>query len=311
MQRFRTHDGIELAYDETGDPDGPPVILLHGFAADTAANWESPGITTALAEGGYRVLGFDARGHGRSDKPHDPAAYGKDSMVRDVSAFIDHLSLDAPAVAGYSMGSLTTARLLTLDARVRLGILGGVGHRMLRGRPDLDTAALADTLEADDPSTVTDATARAFRLFADSTGADRLALAATQRAAIHGDPIDVGSITAPVLVVTGDADTLVGDPVALAEAIPGWSRRRGVGRSPRRGRRPRPGAGDGGLPRRAHPLMDPSALTTIRYEAADGVATITLDRRRPPQRLHHRDVRRDGRDVGPRPRGRRRAGDRA
>lgn len=221
MERFRTHDGIELAYDDMGDPDGPPVVLLHGFAADTKANWEGPGISLALAEGGYRVLGLDARGHGKSDTPHDPAAYGKDSMVRDVSAFIDHLSLEAPAVAGYSMGSVTTARLLTMEPRVRLGILGGVGHRMLRGRAGNETDALADALESDDPSTITDPTARGFRLFADSTGADRLALAATQRAAIHGDPIDVSGIRVPVLVVTGDGDTLVGDPVRLAEAIPG------------------------------------------------------------------------------------------
>lgn len=220
MQRFRTHDGIELAFHETGDPDGPPVILLHGFAADTQANWAAPGIIDVLAEGGHRVLGLDARGHGRSDKPHDPASYGKDSMVRDVSTLIDHLSLEAPAVAGYSMGSITTARLLSTDPRVRLGILGGVGHRMLRGRPEQDTSALAAALEAEDSGAIEDPTARAFRLFADSTGADRLALAATQRAAIHGDPIDVGDVTVPVLVVTGDADTLVGDPVRLAEAFP-------------------------------------------------------------------------------------------
>lgn len=221
MERFRTHDGIELAYDEMGDPDGPPVVLLHGFAADTKANWERPGISLALAEGGYRVLGLDARGHGKSDKPHDPAAYGKDSMVRDASAFIDHLSLEAPAVAGYSMGSLTTARLLSVEPRVRLGILGGVGHRMLRGRAGNETDALADALETDDPATITDPTARAFRLFADSTGADRLALAATQRAAIHGDPIDVSGVRQPVLVVTGNGDTLVGSPQRLADAIPG------------------------------------------------------------------------------------------
>ena len=118
------------------------------------------------------------------------------------------------------MGSITTARVLAVEPRARLGILGGVGHRMLRGRPEQDTAALAAALEADDPSSVADPTARGFRLFADSTGADRLALAATQRAAIHSDPLDVSSITVPVLVVTGDADALVGDPARLAEAIP-------------------------------------------------------------------------------------------
>jgi len=221
MERFRTHDGIELAYDEVGAPDGPPVLLLHGFAASTKANWEQPGITTVLAEAGYRTFGLDARGHGRSDKPHEPAAYPKLSMVQDASALLDHLDLASVAVVGYSMGSLTTAVLLPLEPRARLGVLGGVGHRMLRGRATADTDAIAAALEAEDPAAVGDPTARGFRAFAEATGADRLALAATQRAALHGDPIDVSGIRVPVLVVTGEADTLVGDPHRLAEAIPG------------------------------------------------------------------------------------------
>jgi pimeloyl-ACP methyl ester carboxylesterase len=221
MERFHTHDGIELAYDEVGAPDGPPVVLLHGFAASTRANWDQPGIRTILAEGGYRTFGLDARGHGKSDKPHDPTQYPRDSMVRDASALIDHLGLDHTMVAGYSMGSLTTARLLTVEPRVTAAVLGGVGHRMLRGRPKGQTDAIAAALEADDPSTVSDPTARAFRVFAESTGADRLALAATQRAGLHRDPIDLSGVQVPVLVITGDGDTLVGDPHRLAATIPG------------------------------------------------------------------------------------------
>jgi pimeloyl-ACP methyl ester carboxylesterase len=221
MDRFRTTDGIELAYDEVGAPDGPPVVLLHGFAASTKANWEQPGVTVALAEAGYRALGLDARGHGRSDKPHDPSSYPKLSMVRDVSALFDHLQLESAAVVGYSMGSLTTAVLLPLEPRARLGVLGGVGHRMLRGRRAAETDAIAAALEADDAAAAGDPTSRAFRAFAEGTGADRLALAATQRAGLHGDPIDVSTISVPVLVITGEADTLVGDPHRLAQEIPG------------------------------------------------------------------------------------------
>jgi pimeloyl-ACP methyl ester carboxylesterase len=81
---------------------------------------------------------------------------------------------------------------------------------------------IAEALEADEPATITDATARAFRNFADATGADRLALAAVQRS---GNPFpsleDLGRIAVPTLVVNGDRDTLVGQPQALAEAITG------------------------------------------------------------------------------------------
>ena len=137
------------------------MVLLHGFAASTRANWEQPGVTAALAEAGYRAFGLDARGHGGSDKPHEPAAYPNLSMVRDVSALLDHLELESAAVVGYSMGSLTTAVLLPLKPRARIGVLGGVGHRMHRGRAATETDAIATAFEADRAAAVGDPTRRA------------------------------------------------------------------------------------------------------------------------------------------------------
>ncbi len=66
MERFRTHDRIEVACDEVGAPDGPPLVLLHGFASSTQANWDATGVRTVLAEGGHRTFGVDARGHAQS-----------------------------------------------------------------------------------------------------------------------------------------------------------------------------------------------------------------------------------------------------
>jgi pimeloyl-ACP methyl ester carboxylesterase len=216
---FSSPDGLELAYDVRGD--GPPVVLHHGFAADAEGNWVRPGIVDALVASGRRVVALDARGHGRSAKPHDPDAYRGPVMADDVSALLDHLGLGEVDVVGYSMGGLVTSLLLAGEPRVRSAVLGGVGSRLiLRSGPPMPAGAIAAALEAEDPSTVTGAVPKAFRAFADSTGADRLALAAIQRAGLPPRP-DLSGVRVPVLVITGDRDVLVGDPAELAAAIPG------------------------------------------------------------------------------------------
>jgi pimeloyl-ACP methyl ester carboxylesterase len=219
MPTFTAPDGLELSYDVEGE--GPPVLLHHGFAADTDANWLRPGIMAALVASGRRVVAVDARGHGRSAKPHDPEAYRGPVMARDVSALLDHLGIDEVDVVGYSMGGLVTSLLLADEPRVRSAVLGGVGARLiLRTGPAMPAGAIAAALEAADPSTISGAVPRAFRAFADSTGADRLALAAIQRAGLAPAP-DLSKVRVPVLVIVGDRDELVGNPAELAAAIPG------------------------------------------------------------------------------------------
>ena len=67
---FTSFDGTTLAYHDDGD--GAPVVLLHGFAADTNLNYVRSGVFDLLLDAGYRVIALDARGHGLSEKPHDP-----------------------------------------------------------------------------------------------------------------------------------------------------------------------------------------------------------------------------------------------
>ena len=79
---------------------------------------------------------------------------------------------------------------------------------------------IADALLADEPATITNPVAQAFRAFADSTGADRHALAAIQRS--PRAPMANGTaIAVPTMVIVGDADALVGSPQELASRIPG------------------------------------------------------------------------------------------
>lgn len=218
MEKFASFDGSEIAYLDTGE--GPTVFLLHGFAADHHLNWVGPGVVGALVASGRRVIAADARGHGGSAKSHDPAAYAGDAMVHDARALMDHLGVEQVDVVGYSMGSMVSARLVPMEPRARSLILGGVGARLGGDRRPMNRGRVADALSVDDPSTIDDPGARAFRAFADISGADRLSLAAIQRAPL-GEPASLGEIEVPTLVLTGDKDELVGPPEPLAARIPG------------------------------------------------------------------------------------------
>lgn len=222
MPTFQASDGITLSYSTWGD--GPLVVLHHGFIADSRTNWVLPGIVDALVAAGRRVVAVDARGHGESEKPHDPAYYGEARMAEDLIALAD--LLDEPAgydLVGYSMGAIVSLIVATKDRRVRSVVASGVGAAVVElGGVDtraLGGVVLADALLADDPATVSPAAA-GFRAFVDAVGGDRLALAA-QATALHAAPIPLDTITVPALVLAGRDDHLATRPEVLAGAIPG------------------------------------------------------------------------------------------
>jgi pimeloyl-ACP methyl ester carboxylesterase len=218
MQHFTTFDNLDLAYLDLGE--GEPVILLHGFAADHSSNWVATGVVDSLVEAGRRVFAPDARGHGESAKPHDPGAYANDAMVRDIQSLMDYASLEPVDVVGYSMGAIVAGRLAPRDPRVRSLVLGGVGGEWSGDQRPLGTEPIADALETESPDDIESPLAAAFRRFADSTGADRFALAAHTRSR-NGETTNVESITVPTLILAGDADQLAGSPEELANRIPG------------------------------------------------------------------------------------------
>jgi pimeloyl-ACP methyl ester carboxylesterase len=223
--RVRGRDGVEVAVHRWGAAgDRPPVVLQHGFAADSIRNWVASGIVAALLADGREVVAVDARGHGASDKPHDPERYGERTMAEDLAAVADELGLERFDLAGYSMGGIVSLALAGTDRRVRRLVVGGIGAGVVE-RGGLDTRAVRTTalvaaLETDEPASISDPTAAAFRAFADSTGADRLALAAQARV-VHAQPLPLAAITAPTLVVAGEADPLAARPQVLADAVPG------------------------------------------------------------------------------------------
>ena len=216
---FTSFDGVKLRYVMEGE--GAPVVLLHGLAADTEINWRRPGIIAALKSAGRRVVGLDARGHGRSQKCYDPAAYENEAMARDVAALFDHMELESADVVGYSLGSVTALHFAILDRRLRRLVLGGIGGSRFDRATVFATwgGRIAAAMEAPDPEQIDDPLARWLRRFADSTGADLRALSALQQG-IRPVPItrkELSTIEAPTLVICGDRDAC---PRDLAAALP-------------------------------------------------------------------------------------------
>jgi pimeloyl-ACP methyl ester carboxylesterase len=215
----RSFDGTRIAYTARGA--GPTVLLLHGFGADHVLNWKRPGVIDALVDNGRRVIATDARGHGASDKPHDPERYAGNTMVRDAQAVLDHLGVESVDVIGYSMGAMVAARLVPDEPRTRSLVLGGVGERIVPPRSGgRNPEAIAAALLADDVSAAGSPTAKTFREFADATGADRQALAALSRSTSLRYSVRFDAITVPTLVIAGTGDTLIRSPDALAARLP-------------------------------------------------------------------------------------------
>lgn len=223
-RRFTTSDGIAIAYRILGDErTSPPVVLHHGFAASGARNWEAPGIVAALLGDGHRVILVDARGHGDSDKPHNPDHYGETRMARDLIELLDDLAIARVDLVGYSMGAIVSLLTAVQDNRIRRLIVGGVGAGVLElGGVDtrvMNDRALAAALRAENPDAIADPVARRFRAFADASGNDRYALAA-QAERVHCVPIPVEHSTAEVTtVIAGTEDALATRPEVLADAL--------------------------------------------------------------------------------------------
>jgi pimeloyl-ACP methyl ester carboxylesterase len=222
-QSFTTWDGIAIAYEEWGEQSSsPPVVLHHGFIVDANANWVATGVVDALVAAGRRVIAPDARGHGRSDKSHDPESYGEQRMAGDLAVLLDVVGARSIDLVGYSMGAVVSLIFAANDERVRRLVVGGVGSGIVEcggvDRRAVSNESIIQALMADDPSTIAGPVAAVFRTLADALGGDRHALAAQARSR-YRDGVALERISAPTLVLAGQDDPLAVRPQVLARAI--------------------------------------------------------------------------------------------
>jgi pimeloyl-ACP methyl ester carboxylesterase len=99
---FTVDRGSGLVLEGESAGDGPPIVLVHGLSA-TRRNVVQG--SRALLKRGYRLIAYDARGHGSSSAG---PSYEYSSLVDDLEAVLAHLELERAALAGSSMGAATT-----------------------------------------------------------------------------------------------------------------------------------------------------------------------------------------------------------
>ncbi len=228
LHAVRLRTGVTLPYVVQGDPSGLPVVLLHPWA-------ESLGCfdrLLPLLPSTLHVFAMDQRGHGTADKPQ--AGYDLVDYVADVEAFLDAMGMPAAIIAGSSSGGYVAQQLAVTSPGRVLGLVLIGAPRSLHGR-----STFADEMEGlTDP--VDPGWVRAsltwfptFHEVPDWYLDDRVVDGARLPARVWRDalagltkampPTEVGSITAPTLIIWGSRDELLprADQELLAAAIPG------------------------------------------------------------------------------------------
>ncbi len=209
-------DGVRLHYELHGPDDGPPIVLVHGFASHYRLNWVGTRWQEALVAAGFLIVGLDCRGHGESDKPHNSAAYTPDVMAADVRNLLEHLEIARADYLGFSMGARIGLQVvLDFPDRLRKAVLAGLGTH---GAID-QAGSIAKALRTGKPDSPV---AQTFYSFASARPHNDLeALAACIEA--PQPPLDrarLHNITTPILLVIGEKDELASGAGELVEMIP-------------------------------------------------------------------------------------------
>ena len=219
-------DGVPIRFTVQGE-EGDALVLLHGFAANLEM-FRMAGLVDLFAKD-YRVISIDARGHGKSGKPHAPDAYGIE-MVEDVVRILDFMEIEAAHVLGYSMGGMITAKLvMTHPDRVLSAVVGAYGwpEPVPPGEGLMDRLAasleagtgfgpLLRALTPEGAPPMSDAElAMADRMLLGNN--DALALAAVARGfhelAVQEDELRANEV--PTLAIVGADDPLAADVVRM------------------------------------------------------------------------------------------------
>jgi pimeloyl-ACP methyl ester carboxylesterase len=216
------HDSLRLHYVVHGA--GPAVLMLHGGVSSFEHNFAQFGWVEALAGAGRQVVGLDFRGHGQSDRPHEVARYGMESLVGDALAVLDRLGLARVALVGYSIGAAVALELLRRrPAQFERAVLvaagdGLVGHPPLSFPlvlPDLARVFEREAYPADLPKHHS-----AYWKILEHVGGDRLAMRALAGADYPPlSPYEAAAIDVPALVISGERDQVLGRGPRLAAAL--------------------------------------------------------------------------------------------
>jgi pimeloyl-ACP methyl ester carboxylesterase len=216
---------LTLSYAAQGDPAGPALVLLPG----PTDSWRSYAAVLAAIPSTIRTIAVSQRGHGDSDKP--ASGYRVEDFASDVVPLLDALAIDRAVLAGHS-GSCLVARRVAIDAPERVaGLVLEASPTTLVSDPGLRD--FIDSIVAGLRDPIDPELARSFVVDTSSDDVDAAVLdelvgellkvpARVWHETFAGlldydDSAELGRITAPTLLVWGDADRIV--PKAMQERL--------------------------------------------------------------------------------------------
>ena len=136
----KTPDGLTISAQEWGNPSGPEILFIHGFS-QSYLSWMRE-VNSDLA-GEFRIVTYDLRGHGNSDKPLDPARY-RDSKAwgDEVQAVMDAAGLKRPVLVGWSYAGRVISDYVTTHGAGKLA-----GINFVDASIKADPAFIGDNLK--------------------------------------------------------------------------------------------------------------------------------------------------------------------
>ena len=196
-------DGVPIWFEEHGDPDGPPLVALHGGILTFEGSFGDvlPWLTV-----GRRVIGVELQGHGRTPDTGRPMSI--DRFADDVAELLDRLGIERADLWGFSLGALTaTGVAVRHPAKVRRLVLAAVNIRSDGYHPEITAP------EQDDPRLPTEEEFAAWRAAYESVAPnpdDFIPFLERMQPVVHDwrgwTADEIRSITAPTFLVIGDRD---------------------------------------------------------------------------------------------------------
>ena len=117
---------VGIYYEVEGK--GPPLVMLHGLLS-SLEDYKETGFVDALKDD-FQIILMDLRGHGKSDKPHNPEKYAIENIVGDVTTVMDSLGIETASFFGYSYGGGIAFELVRYaPERVKALVVGGSGPK--------------------------------------------------------------------------------------------------------------------------------------------------------------------------------------